>query len=305
MDARITTVLLAGLLVLLAGCAGEPRPEPYRLEAIGGTLDGICVGVGTPVDGRFLPGGLAVVRDQGHETIVTSVGNCVVSIDSSDGTVTRLKAAGEFAATAIDVTATAIFLASRTTGVVMWIDPKTGSVVQALGGFQRPLGARLAPGNTAYVAEFDLGRIVRVRPTPESEPAVVTSGLAGPVDVIVTDPSFAYVTEMTAGQLTRVGLQSESRKVIRKNLKLPQGMARLPDGRIAVVEAGLHRIIAVDVNGGSEEVLFENIPIATPDGSPPDHYAALGLGADGVLYLISDVHDRLLKLAPPATGARH
>jgi sugar lactone lactonase YvrE len=304
MNARINAVLCAAGLALVAGCTGNTRPEPYRLETIAAALGGLCAAADRPADARFLPGGLAVVRDQGHETVLTSAGDCVVSIDSLDGTVAKLTTAGEFAASAIDATASAVFLVSRAAGIAKWLDPKTGKTVQALGGFQRPLGARLAPGDTAYVAEFDLGRIVRVRPTPDSRPAVVAAALAGPVDIIVTEPNVAYVTEMTGGRLTRIGLQADERKVVLKKLNRPQGMARLPDGRIAIVEAGLRRVIAVDLKGKSREVLFENLPIAAPGDAPPDYYAALGLGADGALYLISDLQGALVKLGPVHGGAK-
>jgi sugar lactone lactonase YvrE len=274
------------------------------LETITSSLAGACAGSAPAPDAPFVPGGIAVVRDQGRETVLTSVGDCVLSVDTTDGKVTPLKLPGAFSASAIDATDTTILLVSRSAGITEWLDPKTGTAVQTLGGFKRPLGAHLAPGDAAYVAEFDLGRIVRVRPTPDSRPAVTATGLAGPADVVVMDPKNAYVSETTAGRLTRIGLRSDERSVVLKKLNRPQGLAKLPDGRLAVLEAGLRRVIAVDLQKRSSEVLFENLPISVPGDAAPNSYAAIGVGADGAIYVISDVQGALLKLSPPHAAAK-
>ena len=75
----------------------------------------------------------------------------------------------------------------------------------------------------------------------------------------------------------------------------------LPDGRVAVVEAGARRLIAIDPETGATEVLAADLPVGlvVPNTPAPVHVpSGVAVGANGILYLTSDRDHSVIKLVP-------
>jgi thiol-disulfide isomerase/thioredoxin len=69
------------------------------------------------------------------------------------------------------------------------------------------------------------------------------------------DAGRLLVCDTVAGEVVAVSLPDGERSVLASGLRSPWDVLVLPDGRIAIAEAGLHRIIAIPANGGQPEVL--------------------------------------------------
>jgi thiol-disulfide isomerase/thioredoxin len=69
------------------------------------------------------------------------------------------------------------------------------------------------------------------------------------------DASRLLVCDSVAGEVVAVSLADGERLVLASGLRSPWDVLVLPDGRIAIAEAGLHRIVAIPADGGEPEVL--------------------------------------------------
>ncbi len=81
------------------------------------------------------------------------------------------------------------------------------------------------------------------------------------------------VCDTVAGAVLGVDLTSGERTALASGLHSPWDVLVLPDGRIAIAEAGLHRIVAVPTGGGPVEVLAGSRAEGLRDG--PAHEAHL------------------------------
>jgi len=94
---------------------------------------------------------------------------------------------------------------------------------------------------------------------------VIVCSLAG--DVVATFDGFTQpqgvrfdadrllVCNTVAGELVAVSLAGGARRTLARGMRSPWDVVRLSDGRLAVAEAGLHRLLAVPADGGAFEVL--------------------------------------------------
>ena len=96
------------------------------------------------------------------------------------------------------------------------------------------------------------------------------------------------VSEATAGVVSRIDLTSGTRTVVVRDLAMPQGIALLRDGRLAVAEKRKQRVIVIDMTGQMLPVVVaENLPFATGIlRALPEVGLSVGLAlADGALYV--------------------
>jgi len=107
------------------------------------------------------------------------------------------------------------------------------------------------------------------------------------------------VTEALAGTLVRINLEDGSKTIINKGLDQPEGLTVLADGRVAVVEVGTQRLLAIDPASGAVEVLATELPVGErAANSPAPVFLPSGVaqGADGSLYVSGDRDNSILKL---------
>lgn len=262
--------------------------------------------VRTIVSGALaMPGGLAVVADQGGETLHVADLFAYRTVDTKTGnvaTLARMHAEGTVLEYPFSVSANAnrVVLSSWFTGTVEIVDRKTGAVIDMWHNFKAPHDAVELADGSVLVAELGTGSLIKASGRHGDDRKVVAKDLAGPVGLAL-DGNAVYVTESVAGLVSRVDLGSGAKTVVAKDLKLPEGIARDVQGRLVVAEAGAQQIIRLDPRTGNRETLAGNLPIGlkgTP-GVPPSFIpTGVAVGPSGTVYFSSDIENAIYTLSP-------
>jgi sugar lactone lactonase YvrE len=82
-------------------------------------------------------------------------------------------------------------------------------------------------------------------------------------------------------------------------LKMPEGIALAPDGKLIVAEVGAKRIVEIDPKTGSVTEIAGNLPIGlagAPGGLPTNIPTGIGVGATGTIYFSSDIENAIYKV---------
>ncbi len=303
------TAYLIAAILLLAGCASTPELTPWRADPLLAGLPPACTtGASAPEPAelaeKILPGGLGVVRSQGRDTLIVAARGCAMTVDVVTGAAEPLPTRGDsIAPTMLDVTGEGVAFSSSLSGSVRAINP-TGAVTFNVSSLREPLGLRLLPGGAVLTTEFGTGRILHLGPNEDSRVRLIADALDGPVGLAVVDATKGYVTEYHAGRVTQFRLDRFEKTIVTSHLNHPEGIALMGDGRLAVVEVGLRRLIAIEPITGKFEVLAADLPIGlvSPAGDrDPYTVSDVAAGPDGALYVSADIGRTILKvtLRPP------
>ncbi len=90
------------------------------------------------------------------------------------------------------------------------------------------------------------------------------------------------VCDTVAGNLVAIALHDGERRVLASGLRSPWDALVLPDGRISVAEAGLHRIISLPGDGGAVEVLAGSRAEGLRDGPAREAHLAQPSGLTAI-----------------------
>lgn len=280
-------------VILLAGCTSPPLLAPYTAAPLVPSLADACPAA-TAATVDLVPEGLAVFRSDATESLMVAAGRCILTVDTGNGRAEPLTLRSEIAApTMLDATAEGVAVASLSTGAALriYFNEET-TTAETLTGLGQPRGIRLLPGGGLLISEFESGRILRIGPTVDSRPVTVVDQLDGPVSIVVASAVTAYVSERNAGRITRFSLRSGERAIVATDLARPEGIALLPDQRIAVAETGARRIVAIDPKTGAREVLAENLPVSDDPWTVTD----VAVGSDGAIFVSSDLERTIYRL---------
>ncbi len=88
------------------------------------------------------------------------------------------------------------------------------------------------------------------------------------------DADGLLICDTVSGELVAITLPGGERRVLASGLRSPWDALALPGGRIAVAEAGLHRIVVVPAGGGEPEVLAGSRAEGLRDGPAGDAHLA-------------------------------
>ena len=250
-----------------------------------------------------LPGGIGVVSDGAKDTIYVADLFAYRTVDGSTGEVSepaRMHADGVTLEYPMSATARGddVILSSWFTGTVQVIDRKTGKTVEMLHGFKAPHDAVKLSDGSILVNELGSKSLVRASGEHGKDRTVLIGDLEGPVGLVAGTKGEVYLTEAFAGQVSLVESNGEKR-VIAKDLKMPEGIALAPDGKLIVAEVGAKRIIQIDPASGTVTEIAGNLPIglaAAPGGLPTNIPTGVGVGASGVIYFSSDVENAIYKV---------
>ena len=150
------------------------------------------------------------------------------------------------------------------------------------------------PSGALIVAETTRGKLSKITGSGEREQrSEIVANLAAPIGLAIAADNAVYVSEMAAGRLSQVDVNSGARRVIAEGLDRPQGIAT--DGSaVLVVEAGKRRLVRIDSGSGAVEVIARDLPIGL--ANVPITLAGVAVGADGTLYVTSDVENSIWRL---------
>ena len=196
-----------------------------------------------------LPSGIGVVSDGGKDTIYVADLFAYRTVDGATGAVTelaRMHADGVKLEYPMSATASGdnVLLSSWFTGTVQVIDRKTGKTREMMHDFKAPHDAVMLSDGSILVNELGSKSIVRVSGEHGKDRTPI-GGLEGPVGMAAASSSAVYITEAFAGQVSLIETNGE-KTIVAKDLKMPEGIAVAPDGKVIVAEVGARRIIAID-----------------------------------------------------------
>jgi sugar lactone lactonase YvrE len=250
-----------------------------------------------------LPSGIAVVTDGAKDTIYVADLFAYRTVDGATGEVTevaRMHADGVPLEYPMSATARGdtVVLSSWFTGTVQVIDRKSGKTREMLHDFKAPHDAVMLGDGSILVNELGSKSIIRASGEHGKDRTTMIAGLEGPVGLAAGSGDTVYVTEAFAGQVSMVKANGE-KTVIAKDLKMPEGIAVAPDGKLVVAEVGAKRIIQIDPKDGTVTEIAANLPIglpAAPGGLPSNIPTGVGVGANGVIYFSSDIENAIYKV---------
>jgi sugar lactone lactonase YvrE len=250
-----------------------------------------------------LPGGIGVVSDGAKDTIYVADVFAYRTVDGATGEVSepaRMHADGVTLEYPMSATAKddEVILSSWFTGTVQVIDRKTGKTREMMHDFKAPHDAiRLADGSI-LVNELGSKSLIRASGEHGKDRNVLIGGLEGPVGLVGGEKGDVYVTEAFAGQVSKVESNGE-KTVVAKDLKMPEGIALAPDGKLIVAEVGAKRIVQIDPLNGNVSEIAGNLPIGlvgAPGGLPTNIPTGVGVGASGTIYFSSDIENAIYKV---------
>ena len=252
-----------------------------------------------------VPGGLAITTEQGREMLIMADDFAFRWVDTQTGEVSASVDLAEFmdpaAATDVAINDEVIVLSDVSRSRVYMLDRNTSEKLQQWKGIGAPYGLVLLDSGDPIVADYESGQLIQLSRTDRKSREVVAEGLSGPVGMTLAGADALYVTEATAGRVSRINIADGSKVTVSEGLNQPEGLTVLPDGRLAVVEVGTQRVIAINPETGVIEVLAEDLPVGqfVPEAPAPVHVpSGIAVGANGVLYLTSDRDHSVLKLVP-------
>src|SRR4051812_36808717 len=250
-----------------------------------------------------LPSGIAVATDGGKDTIYVADLFAYRTVDGATGEVTevaRMHADGVPLEYPMSATAKGdtVLLSSWFTGTVQVIDRKSGKTRDMLHDFKAPHDAIMLGDGSILVNELGTQSIVRASGEHGKDRTAIVGGLAGPVGMASAGRDSVYVTEAFAGLVSKIESSGE-KFIIAADLKMPEGIAVAPDGKLVVAEVGAKRLVSIDPKSGTVTEIAGNLPIGlpgAPGGLPTNIPTGVGVGESGTIYFSSDIENAIYKV---------
>ena len=242
------------------------------------------------------PVDIAIASDGGRETIYVADSFAFRAVDAKTGRTRVLDRAytGNLQnPNGVAVGKTRVLLTGG--GVVMAYDRATGTFIQSWRGLQGGADPLELPDGTILAAERGRGRVVRLG---DGAPTPVAEGLLGPSSLALGRDGAVYVAEMTGGRVSRLDPASGQRTTVAEGLAAPKAIAAGGDGKLYVLEVGARQVTQIDPTSGAKTAIAGNLPVGLIQRPQPSG-GGIAVGANGVVYVSSDVENAIYKLTPP------
>jgi len=250
------------------------------------------------------PGGIAMTMHDGHETLLVADSYGYRVVDTGTGAVTttfdltELGFSGAATAAAANDNFFALTDAVIRPGVFI-VDRASGNIVSRWRDIKAPLGILLNSNGDPLVIDFATGTLIGLSQADRKYRHVIARNLAGPAGLAWASETSVYVSEALDGIVSRIELADGTRTVIAEGLAQPEGLTLMLDGRIALVEAGRQRLLAINPVNGGIDILATELPVGEPvaNAPAPVHLpSGVAQGADSSLYISADRTNSILKL---------
>ena len=251
------------------------------------------------------PGGMTLTTHDGHESLLVADGYGYRIVDTQSGAVTSTFDITGFGFPAASVAAAANDDYFALTDVVVrpsvyLVDRKTGKTIVKWRDIKSALGIVLSTDGNPLVTDYASGTLVQLDRTDRKLRNVIATDLAGPVGLTWAndEQDAVYVAESLTGSITRIEFNGQRTPIV-SGLAQPEGITLMSDGRIAVVEVGKQRLLAVDPDNGAVEVLATELPVghAAANAAAPIHLpSGVAQGVDGTLYISGDLDNSIRML---------
>jgi sugar lactone lactonase YvrE len=260
--------------------------------------------VRTVVRGWFtLPSGMAATTLSGQPSLLIADTFGYRFVNPKTGVVTRPPwLANRGASTSIAATNSRIAWAYASAGRVRVVDRVSDALLFESAAVKAPRGIALLPDGNVLVLDAHSGEMLKIGAAGTQ---VVARGLQHPVALLVESAANALVSEYSSGRIVAVELATGTQRTLVEKLDKPTGVARLADGRIAVIEASRQRVVAIDTSTGARAVLARGLPLSLAGlDLPADTPAGIVAADDGSLYLSCPGDNSIRVLRPPLAAHR-
>lgn len=255
----------------------------------------------TVVDGRLAcPQGIAVWDGPEGETLYVADNFAYKRVDGFTGEVHESTKGGAFP-NAASITGDKVLMSGWFRNVVEVFDAGTDDLLYTIDGFKTPLGMLMLEDDSILVADAGTSSIIRVFDKAGKKRAVVTKDLALPVYLAKAGPNAVYVTEFSAGRITRVDLKTGEKSVVATGLRKPKGLAVKSDGNLLVVNVGTKELLEVDPKSGAITPLVQDLAVGlfVPQGFMPAFtLSGVAVSKTGNIYVTSDIDNVIYKIFP-------
>lgn len=168
-----------------------------------------------------------------------------------------------------------------------------------IGGLRGPGHALMMDDGSILVTEMATGKLLKVVGDSAEKATVVAEKLVTPGYLAWAGEDAVYVTEVMAGVVSRIELATGQEKVIASGLRTPKGMGVMPDGKLAVVEAGTRQVVLIDPASGAIKPVATGLAVGYPPGGPPPgRLTGLAVSKSGAIYVAGDIENVIYKIMP-------
>ncbi len=155
------------------------------------------------------------------------------------------------------------------------------------------LGA-VAVGNELLVALAD-GNLMRLSGS-DINGRIIVSGLKNLTGFTLGDDEVAYAVDAGTGEISRIDLRTNEMTVVARDLRHPRGLAAVSRNDLLTIEMDARQLVRIDASSGERRVIATDLPVGGANN--PTMAAGIAVGANGTIYVSSDVENSLWRLTP-------